>query len=383
MRLGIDASNLRAGGGLVHLKQILSHLNPKEFGIKSIIVWCSSSTANHLPSRDWLVIKRPRLLDGSLVFRNIWQRFVFPCVCARFCDFLFIPGGVCYVKKLPFVTMSRNVMPFLPEEIKRYKIVREKIRLFFLRRALIRSFGNAAGLIFLTPFAKRLIYPLIKTPAKITVIPHGVVNIFDFSVKKQLLLEEYCHDRPVKCLYISTLDVYKNQDTVIDAVAQLGKLGCSIELDLVGNARFSSIYRAIMTKIKGLSNGFLTIRCHNRLSHEELAGFYSSADIFIFASSAENMPNILIEAMSSGLPIACANATGLPEILQDAGFYFDPRSSDDLSSVLKCMLNSPEARYEKAVKAKLLACQYDWSRCAISTAEFICRLYLDFQEASA
>ena len=50
------------------------------------------------------------------------------------------------------------------------------------------------------------------------------------------------------------------------------------------------------------------------------------AHLFVFASSCENMPNTLVEAMASGLPIACSDRGPMPEILRDGGTYFDPEN---------------------------------------------------------
>ena len=45
--------------------------------------------------------------------------------------------------------------------------------------------------------------------------------------------------------------------------------------------------------------------------------WFTSCFTFIFASTCENMPNILIEGMSSGLPILCSNYLPMPEFLKD------------------------------------------------------------------
>ena len=39
MRIGIDASNIRSGGGISHLKNILLFAEPELYGLKKIIVW--------------------------------------------------------------------------------------------------------------------------------------------------------------------------------------------------------------------------------------------------------------------------------------------------------------------------------------------------------
>ena len=49
MRIGIDASNIRAGGGLNHLIQILNHFNKNIFNIQKIFVWSTKKTIKKIP----------------------------------------------------------------------------------------------------------------------------------------------------------------------------------------------------------------------------------------------------------------------------------------------------------------------------------------------
>jgi len=51
----------------------------------------------------------------------------------------------------------------------------------------------------------------------------------------------------------------------------------------------------------------------------DLATLLAEFDLFIFASSCENMPNTLLEGMASDLPIACSNRGPMPEVLRDGG----------------------------------------------------------------
>ena len=65
---------------------------------------------------------------------------------------------------------------------------------------------------------------------------------------------------------------------------------------------------------------------HGKVAPAEMVKYYHSADAFLFASSCENLPNILIEAMSAGLPIACSSIEPMPTVLEEAGIYFTPNN---------------------------------------------------------
>src|SRR4051812_31135502 len=94
MRLGIDASNIRVGGGVTHLVEFLRAANPSVCGFTEVIVWSSSSTLNRLESRPWLVKVHQPPLDKNLPYRAYWQSVALPGLARRSkCDVVFAPGG--------------------------------------------------------------------------------------------------------------------------------------------------------------------------------------------------------------------------------------------------------------------------------------------------
>ncbi|GAG14561.1 unnamed protein product, partial [marine sediment metagenome] len=104
---------------------------------------------------------------------------------------------------------------------------------------------------------------------------------------------------------------------------------------------------------------------------DDIHAIYQAADAFLFASSCENLPNILIEAMSSSLPIASSKAGPMPEVLKDAGLYFDPRDVADIARAMGELVADPDLRRRLAERAFRLARGYSWERCARSTFDFI------------
>ncbi len=83
------------------------------------------------------------------------------------------------------------------------------------------------------------------------------------------------------------------------------------------------------------------------------------------------MPNILLEGMASGLPIACSDRGPMPEVLGDAGVYFDPEDVGSIRRAIQQLIVSPELRSEKAQAAFERICGYSWRRCADETFGFL------------
>jgi glycosyltransferase involved in cell wall biosynthesis len=87
------------------------------------------------------------------------------------------------------------------------------------------------------------------------------------------------------------------------------------------------------------------------------------------------MPNILLEAMTAGLPIASSNRGPMTEVLGEAGIYFNPENPDDICQSIRKLLRDPILRERKAIAAFELSKAYTWDRCAQETFNFISQIY--------
>lgn len=390
MKVGIDASNLRAGGTKTHLIELLRAAEPPEFGFDEVLVWGGSAVLNQIEERPWLRKSPQSLLEQAAnpyhdrrhAQRAYWQRYHLPRLMnSEHCDILFVPGGMDNSGARPMVTMSRNMLVFDPVEARRYGWSTARLRLWILRRLQSRTFRRADGIIFLTDYARSAVSQLTGVDsAKTTVVPHGVSTKFSFAPREQRPIDHYSADRPFRILYVSTIDIYKHQWQVVDAVMRLRAAGFPVTLDLVGPGYPAGLQR-LQQKLTELRPNDDFIRYVGSVKYEVLHELYGAADLKVFASSCENMPNILLEAMSAGLPIACSRRGPMPEVLGDAGVYFDPENPSEIYEALASLLNSPELRTQLAAEAFARAQKYSWKRCAAETFDFLARRVAHFREA--
>lgn len=84
----------------------------------------------------------------------------------------------------------------------------------------------------------------------------------------------------------------------------------------------------------------------------DVAEVYRRADIFCLPSLIEGFPNVICEAMASGLPIVCSNICDNPYIVEPGvnGFLFNPENPQDIASKLIAMINYPNQ--DKAAMAQ-------------------------------
>jgi glycosyltransferase involved in cell wall biosynthesis len=370
--VGIDATNLRRGGGVTHLIELLRVAQPKTFGIERVVVWGGGATLLAIDNHDWLDKRNPPVLNEGLLKRALWQR----CLLSRVardacCDVLFVPGGSFAGDFHPVVTMSRNLLPFEIHELLRYGWSMVTLKMLLLRLIQMRSYKKADGVIFLTEYARNAVLSVTgKVRGKICTIPHGLNPRFNISPKIQRSITEYDEAHPFHVLYVSTIDQYKHQWHVLEAVATLRSQGLPIVLDLVGSS-YPPALKRLNDSISRTDPDRSWVHCHGAIPFKELHHHYARADLGLFASSCENMPNVLLETMASGLPIACSRMGPMPEVLHDTGVYFNPEQPETIASALRKLIDSPQLRAELSQASHQRAQQFSWQRCADQTFSFL------------
>ncbi len=373
MNIGIDASNIRVGGGVTHLVQILSAADPYALGIKSITVWGGRKIMAFLPGRPWLRPLYQPVLDRPLPWRVWWAQVELPRQLRRErCDVLFAPAGIIpSVCPCPAVLMFQNLLPFEAKEARRYGLSWTRLRLAMIGYFQTLSLARARGAIFLTDYAREKITSAMQKKLNhVAIIPHGIEDQFRCSPRQQNNIDQYSVQRPYRLLYISIVDEYKHQSHVAEAVANLRRSGIPVTIDFVGTVYKPILRRFRRSLIKWDPQG-VYLRYRGPTAYSDIPKVYHKASAFVFASSCENMPNILLEAMAAGLPIACSRRGPMPEILGDAGIYFDPEDPQQITVALKSLIENPQERHRLAWAAYERSKAYSWERCAQETLSFL------------
>jgi len=368
--IAIDASRNRSGGAIAHLKGILSNLSPEQHGIQRIHIWSFRALLDELPDYPWLIKHNPNLLEGSLVEQVFWQSTLLSAeVKSAGCDILFSTDASTLCRFMPLVVLSQDMLSYEPGVMQGYGYGYERFRLELILILQNLAFQRAAGVIFLTQYAGSIIQKSCGLLTNVAYIPHGVDSIFsDFS----LLQPKWpsVDGGAIECIYVSNVDRYKNQWNVVRAVALLRARGYNVTLTLVGGGSGpgQTILQSVLAEL-GVNKSFVTQM--DFIDHGALPALIRKFNIFVYASSCENMPVTLLEGMSMGLPIASSDRGPMPEILLDGGVYFDPENPMSIASSLESLILSRSLCAQLASQSKKIAQQYKWQYCANKTFEFI------------
>jgi glycosyltransferase involved in cell wall biosynthesis len=226
-------------------------------------------------------------------------------------------------------------------------------------------------MVFLSRYAKQAVERVTgKLTCKTAIIPHGLNLKFYQPPKRQKSITSCDQHTPFRLIYVSIIDQYKHQWHVVEAVASLRRKGFPLVLELIGPAYLPALSR-LKQSIERHDPARSWVFYHETVPYNELHEKYLQADLGIFASSCETFGLILLEMMGAGMPIACSKRSAMPEILGDAGLYFDPEKPETIAEVLRKYIHSPELRAAKAKASYARAQTYSWHQCADSTLSFI------------
>lgn len=367
MKLGINSARARSGGAVAHLAGILGTVNPREFGIRVVHVWGYQKLVQALPKRPWLKLHIPGCTNRSILVQLLWERFTLPTLLKNLeCDLLFNvdAGSICRFK--PAVTASRDMLSYESGEMERYGISRARLRLWTLKIVQNAALRHADGAIFLTRYAGRVIQGSCGKLQNIAYIPHGVGKEFK-EVRRRPFPSKH---QPIRILYVSNIAPYKHQSMVVQATGQLRARGYNCKLKLVGGGNGPARDRLTQCIAKHDPRAKF-VELYPFVQHSEIPEYLAKADLFVFASSCENMPNTLLEAMAAGLPIACSDRGPMPEILGDGGIYFNPEDPATITATFEVLISDSSRRKTLARQAKKLAEKYSWERCGKETFSFL------------
>ncbi|HEY3759887.1 MAG TPA: glycosyltransferase family 1 protein [Solirubrobacteraceae bacterium] len=117
------------------------------------------------------------------------------------------------------------------------------------------------------------------------------------------------------------------------------------------------------------------VRFEGWLEAAELEGLWALADAFVYPSLYEGFGLPVLEAMARGVPVACAEASSLPEVAGDAALLFDPRAEEEIAATIECLLGDPLLAERLRAKGLERARRFTWERTARLTLDSYARAF--------
>ncbi|KAJ3700446.1 hypothetical protein LUZ61_004151 [Rhynchospora tenuis] len=159
-------------------------------------------------------------------------------------------------------------------------------------------------------------------------------------------------ERPL-IIYVGRLGVEKSLDFLKGVMDRLPGARIAFVGDGPYRGELEEMFRGMPAVFTGTLQG------------EELSRAYACGDVFVMPSESETLGFVVLEAMSSGVPVVAARAGGIPDIIppdQDGitSFLFTPGDLDDCVSKVEQLLASPDLREAMGRAARREMEKFDW-----------------------
>jgi glycosyltransferase involved in cell wall biosynthesis len=221
---------------------------------------------------------------------------------------------------------------------------------------------RAAHIICVSTNTKTDLMNIYNTPAKkISVIHHGVDKI-DSSSMIQSCKPGF--SEPF-ILYVGKRSGYKNFKGFISAIAKSKRLSRDFKVVAFGGGRLSSS-ELNMIKELGLSEE----KIHQTDGDDQkLANLYKTASAFIYPSFYEGFGMPVLEAMEYGCPVISSIKSSLPEVVGDAGEYFDPADFECISQAIENVVYSTLRTSDLILRGNRRASLFSWDKTTKATLD--------------
>ncbi len=241
-------------------------------------------------------------------------------------------------------------------------------RVEFLNRALPESLRRADQLITDCEFVRREVIEHFNWPAdRIKSVSLGVDPRYAPRALENLETELAPLDlKPQSyALFVGTVEPRKNIDTLLTAYERLPlRLRREYPLVIAGSSGWNS--DAIHARFdRASSDGWL--KYLNFLPQALLPSLYSGARLFVYPSIYEGFGLPPLEALASGVPVLCSNASSLPEVVGEAGRLIDPMDIDAWADAIESSLQNEEWQRTAKITGPAHASNFTWEKCATET----------------
>jgi glycosyltransferase involved in cell wall biosynthesis len=234
-----------------------------------------------------------------------------------------------------------------------------KLKMAALRRSIVASCQRATCVLALSETCRNVLVGCGIPSDKISVTPNGVELYWSQRSPATGITSELGINRPFM-LYVSHFHHYKNHGRLVEAYSQMQPdTRMAHQLVLVGKPYSASCYdetRALIDRL-GLAANVILVP---GLDWGRLRDLYQLATLFVFPSLIENSPNILLEAMMAGVPVAASSFPPMPEFGGTAVAYFDGLDVSSMSATIEQLLRDNLRLADMKIRSREQALRFSW-----------------------
>lgn len=210
----------------------------------------------------------------------------------------------------------------------------------------LRLFFAKSYVIVPSDYMRKRLEREIGEPKEFYTIHYGIPLEFFNYIERKLVSEKMRNNEKIVFLQVSNFVEKKGHQYTIEAFAKLFAKYTNIELILAGDG---PLKKEIEKQVRHLGIDSV-VKFTGRVNQKQVKELFASADIFLHHSitaingDQEGIPNVIMEAMASGLPVISTKHAGIPELVKDGvnGFLVDEKDINEYMNKMKLVLLSTD-----------------------------------------
>jgi glycosyltransferase involved in cell wall biosynthesis len=379
MRIGVDAScwaNTRGFGRFT--REILKALLAMDGGNEYLFFLDrETASAHQFPEKARLAIidtsvspTRAASASGRRSLRDLWA--MTRGVWSFELDLFFFPAVYSFFPVLNRLKIISTIHDMTPKRVPDEIFPEKRLRFYWNMKERVAVWQSHL-IVTVSEYSRQEIVHFYNLgESRIATITEGPNSVF------QLLLPD---DRSMEVLhrfglepgerfllYVGGISPHKNLKTLVrtfkEIIQEPGLAG--LKLILVGDYKvdsFHSDFPALRDLVQELHlDGKVVFTGY--VPDEDLVYLYNAASLFVFPSLAEGFGLPAVEAMACGTPVAASNLGSLPEVLGEAGRFFDPADPSEMRRVIMEVLSDRDLREDMRRKGLERAKRFSWESAA-------------------
>jgi glycosyltransferase involved in cell wall biosynthesis len=371
MKIGIDtfACNSGKSGVGIYVSQILRRIPPSSGTRFELFGWEYDRFSFGDAAENLEFI--PQCFVEGTTANSLWHQFKYPkFALSREYSACFFPAAhkrLPWSSPVPSVGVVHDMAPF-------WGTHKTREHIGVIRMILPNALRNLERIIAVSEWVKQELVDLARVKeSRIEVVNNGVdhsrfyprpradesvVLIQPFSFRRPYIIYASRLDHPIKnhVTLIKAFEIFKSRTKHPHRLVLAG--GDSHGAERIKEAAASSPYRGDI---------FFT----GHFPSDSLPKLYAGANIAVFPSVYEGFGLGILEAMASGVPVACARAASLPETAGNAALYFDPLDPEDMADRLVTLTSDRDTAREIRALGLKRAQAFSWDRCAEQTLKIL------------
>jgi len=308
---------------------------------------------------------------GQLARKTRFDVFFFPSVYSYFPILARVPCVVCYhdttAERFPKLVFPTRLNQWLWQ-------AKTTLARFQTTRAMTVSQASSRDL-----------QEILHIPSqRIDVVTEGADQVFrvidDRTIADRARMRQGIPDNAELLVYVGGINPHKNLLGLLKAMPRVLSEYPSVHLAIVGDTSGKGFWDNVADVKACVANDpALARQVHftGYMPDSELAELLNGAAALVFPSLWEGFGLPAVEAMSCGLPVLASRCSSLPEVIGDAGLFFDPLNPMDIASCLLQFLRDPALRMRLRKLALDRVPLFTWDRAAKLADNSFRRCYAD------